>query len=129
MKDYIFLEIDDVVKLHDAYIKRYGGLSGIRDKGLLESAMLAPQVTFDNNYLLEDIFLMAATYIHGIIKNHPFVDGNKRTGTFTAVIFLELNDILITFDKDELWQLGVSTATSKMSLEQIAAFFRSKMSN
>ena len=72
-------------------------------------------------YLFNDCFSMAAVYAHGIIKNHPFIDGNKRSGILAALLFLEINGYQPIFDNKELVELGIDIATNKISLEQLAA--------
>lgn len=75
--DIIFLTTDTVLHVHEAQIALFGGVPGVRDHRLLESAVLAPQATFGSAYLHTDIFAMATAYMHGIIKNHPFFDGKR----------------------------------------------------
>ena len=83
-----FLTLDDVIEIHGEMIARYGGSDGIRDKGLLESAVATPQASFGGDYVHTDVFEMAAAYLFHIVKNHPFIDGNKRTGAMAAFVFL-----------------------------------------
>lgn len=92
MVEIIFLTMPMVTYMHDFFVKQFGGSLGIRDQGLLESALMAPQATFNGAYLHKDIFSMAAAYAYGIIKNHPFIDGNKRTGITAALVFLRYNN-------------------------------------
>lgn len=86
-----FLTILQVEKIQHTSISTYGGDFGIRDRGLLESAVLTPQQKFSGNYLHTDIYQMAAAYLFHLCKNHPFVDGNKRAAAMTAIIFLDVN--------------------------------------
>ena len=72
----IFLETDDVLAVHAEQIERFGGADGVRDRGLLESALAQPMVTFGDNFLHEDLYAMAAAYLFHIVQNHPFIDGN-----------------------------------------------------
>jgi death-on-curing family protein len=90
-----FLSIEDVISLHDMQLVRFGGAAGIRDQGLLESAVGMPQASFGGDYLHGDLFAMAAAYGFHIAQNQAFVDGNKRTGLLSAIVFLDLNGILI----------------------------------
>lgn len=85
-----FLDIHDVLRIHEDQIERYGGSAGLRDPGLLASAVETPRSTFDGKLLHDDLFEIAAAYLFHIVNNHPFVDGNKRTGTAAALIFLDL---------------------------------------
>jgi death-on-curing protein len=86
-----FLSLDEVIEIHRDMIERYGGSTGIRDMGLLQSAVAMPQASFGSEFLHADLFEMAAAYLFRIVQNHPFIDGNKRVGTATAMVFLELN--------------------------------------
>lgn len=81
-----FLSISEVIEIHENEIKEAGGLSGIRDRNSLESAVAAPQASFGNDFLM-DLFEMAATYLNSIAMNHPFFDGNKRTALASSVTF------------------------------------------
>lgn len=80
---------ETVLALHEQLLARFGGLSGIRDEGLLDSALARPRHRFD--YGKTDVTELAAAYAYGLVKNHPFLDGNKRIGFAVAVLFLELN--------------------------------------
>jgi death-on-curing protein len=74
----LFLDIDRVLRTHRSLIERYGGAEGIRDVGLLHSAIAMPQASFGGEFLHKNLFEMAAAYLYHIVQNHPFVDGNKR---------------------------------------------------
>lgn len=124
MKNILFLNIEEVIKIHAHQIALFGGLPGIRDYNLLESALYTPQSTFDGNYLHQDIFAMAAAYGFHLIKNHPFVDGNKRTGIICPVLFLEYNDYEIEISQKKLFDIAISLATSKLSINQFALFLK-----
>jgi len=119
-----FLTIDDILEIHKDQIKRYGGSLEIRDIGLLQSAVAMPSATFDGEYLHQDIYYMAAAYLFHITQNHPFVDGNKRTGAVTSLVFLEINDITIEVLEEELEELVIKVATSQIGKEGIADFLR-----
>ena len=121
-----FLGPAQIMAIHSHQISAYGGLHGIRDHKLLESAVNYPQAMFAQEYLHHNIYCMAAAYMYAITKNHPFLDGNKRTGIATAILFLERNDILIEATIDELFELAISTATSKNTESDIALFFEQK---
>ena len=124
-----FLTQDEVLLAHATQIERHGGSSGIRDMGLLESALAMPRASFGGIYLHGDIYAMAAAYLFHIVSNHPFVDGNKRTGTVAALTFLDLNgywfDVKDDFNIDTaLETLVLSVACGETGKEEIAAFFR-----
>ena len=105
-------------------VEKYGGSMGIRDAGLLHSAVAMPQASFGGEFLHKDLFEMAAAYLFHIVQNHPFVDGNKRAGAASAIIFLEMNDIELHADEDGLVDLTLSVACGEVGKEAIADFFR-----
>jgi len=82
-----FLKLQRVLQIHESQIESFGGSSGIRDLGLLKSALAMPQASFGGTYLHADLYEMAAAYLFHIVSNHPFLDGNKRTGTAVALFF------------------------------------------
>jgi death-on-curing protein len=89
MKELIWIEKQDCLAFHSQLLARFGGLDGIRDEGLLDSALSRPLQLL--SYGTPTPFDLAACYAHGIVKNHPFLDGNKRSGLMAAALFLELN--------------------------------------
>ncbi len=89
MKEPVWVLREVVLTLHDALLAEYGGPPGIRDEALLDSALSRPQHIF--HYEDPDLFTLATAYIYGILKNHPFVDGNKRTAFMTGFVFLARN--------------------------------------
>jgi len=95
-----FLSFAEVLEIHRDQIERYGGKTGIRDLGLLQSALAMPAAGFGGRYLHGDLFEMAAAYLFHIVRNHPFVDGNKRTGAVAALVFLSLNGMEIEASED-----------------------------
>lgn len=117
--------LDEVVAIHQDQITRYGGVLGIRDSGLLQSALDQPRFSFDGQSVHADLFEMAAAYLFHITSNHPFIDGNKRVGLVAAVVFLRLNDLDITATNDELFDLTMRVAQSQATKNEIAEFFRS----
>ena len=120
----LFLDLDRVLRIHRSLIEAYGGIEGIRDIGLLHSAISMPQASFGGSFLHKDLFEMAAAYLYHITQNHPFLDGNKRTGAATAVVFLAMNDIDLEADEDALVELTLTVAEGKTGKQQIADFFR-----
>lgn len=121
-----FITFAEVKMIHVDQINRYGGMHGLRDENLLDSAVNYPRMTFDQKYLQPDIYYMAAGYMCSIIKNHPFIDGNKRTGFIVAILFLANNNIFIAADQDELFNLTIAIAESKISEKEVAIFFKKK---
>jgi death-on-curing protein len=121
----VFLILDDILESHQNQIDTYGGSHGIRDIGLLESAIAQPEASFGGQYLHADIFEMAAAYFYHLVMNHPFVDGNKRVGLEAALIFLEINDEGSIANDDELVDLVLKTTVGQIGKREIAEFFRS----
>lgn len=126
MKKIKFLKTSEVLQIYEYQVADLGGLCGVRSIELLDSAIYASQATFGKKFLYDDIFVMAAAYAHGIIKNHPFVDGNKRTGMLVAIVFLELNGVVVKFKRDELYDVGIAIAQSQMNIDNIAELLRKR---
>lgn len=110
-------------------LRLFGGADGVRDLGLLESAIRNAEATFGGVFLHQDLFEMAAAYLYGICRNHPFVDGNKRTAVTSALVFLEMNEIWVESNDDELYALVIATAEARVDKSEIAAFLREHVSN
>ncbi len=121
----LFLTLDDIIESHQNQIDTYGGSHGIRDIGLLESAIAQPEASFGGQYLHADIFEMAAAYVYHLVMNHPFVDGNKRVGLEAALIFLEMNNENLNASDEELVDLVLKTTAGQIGKRQIAEFFQS----
>jgi death-on-curing protein len=119
-----FLSLEDVLEIHLDQTSRYGGDSGIRDRGLLESAIAQPQAEFGGQLLHATVFDMAAAYMFHIVQNHPFVDGNKRTGAVAALVFLDVNDIEITAPTGSLYDVTLAVAQGAADKQALADFFR-----
>jgi death-on-curing protein len=115
-----FLELDEVLALHVDQIERYGGATGVRDLGLLESAVAAAQASFDGRYLHATFPEMAAAYLFHLAQNHPFVDGNERVAAASMVMFVYLNDRDIALDEDELVELTVGAASGEITKSAVA---------
>ncbi len=120
----LFLSLEEVLEIHHDQITRYGGTEGIRNLGLLLSALAVPQAGSGNQYYHTDLFEMAAAYLFHIIKNHPFVDGNKRTGVAAALVFLEINGIGIRASNEALVNSVLAVAEGKLQKGALAEFFR-----
>jgi death-on-curing protein len=113
-----WLDLRDVLAIQERQIARYGGLHGIRDHGLLESALARPQnlLAYGSPTLVE----MAAAYAAGISRNHAFIDGNKRAGFVAAVVFLEYNGYAFTASEAEATQTVLSLAAGELTEQQFA---------
>lgn len=120
----LFLSFAEAVEINQYQICHFGGAPGIRDVDLLRSALAVPSATFDGRFLHADLAEMAAAYLFHITENHSFVDGNKRTGTMAAIIFLDLNGYDFDAPDDELTETVISTASGKMTKAELASFFR-----
>lgn len=101
--------------MHDTLIERFGGASGLRDAGLLASALAAPQASFGGQYLNAGLPEMAASYLVGLIQNHPFVDGNKRTAYAVSATFLRLNGYRLGLSQDEKFELVLGVAEGRLN--------------
>jgi len=122
MSEPSFLTFDEVLSLHAEQIRLFGGASGIRDLALLQSALGSAEATFDGVFLHETIFAMAATYLYSVCRNHPFVDGNKRTAVATALTFLYLNGVGIDADEDAFYELVIGVAEGRVSKAAVTVF-------
>ena len=121
-----FLTLDEVVAIHRDQIERYGGSLGVRDWGLLRSAIAIPAATFGGQFLHTDLHEMAAAYLFHIVQNHPFIDGNKRVGAVAADVFLMLNEVKLIASNDQYAELVLATARGEMNQSAIAEFFRNQ---
>lgn len=120
----IWLTKHMVEAFHQESLARFGGADGLRDEGLPESALARPE----NIHAYEpdaDLFRFAAAYCSGIVKNHPFVDGNKRTGTLSAAVFLALNGVATEFDEPMIVAMIVGLAAGEISESELADWLRS----
>ena len=117
-EDCVHLSINTVREIHAEAIRRFGGLNGVRDENLLASAVLAPQSTFGGRSPYADLAEVAAAYLFYICKNHPFLDGNKRTAMMAAIVFLRFNEIEPKPDSHEWEKLMLDVASSKITRDQ-----------
>jgi len=118
----LFLTLDEVLSLHEEQVHLFGGSAGIRQIDLLHSTMGNVEATFDKVFLHETIFEMAAAYLYGICRNHPFVDGNKRTAVAAALAFLRMNDTKVRANEDEFYDLVIGVAEGRVSKAAVAVF-------
>jgi len=119
-----FLTLDEVLGIHSDQIRTYGGGSGVRDLELLRSALAMPETTFDGEYLHPTVFEMAGAYLFHIARNHPFVDGNKRTALMCALVFLGLNGERLEADPDELYRLVDGVAAGIVDKAEVTVFLK-----
>jgi death-on-curing protein len=125
-QDIRFLTVSEVIRIHDNELEAAGGLSGVRDLAALESAVDAPQATYDGNFLM-DIFDMAATYVNSLAGNHPFLDGNKRAALASALTFLFINGYEINeSSSEELADKTLDLVTRKISKSDFAQHLKER---
>jgi death-on-curing protein len=117
-----WIRLDETLVAHDMQLSEHGGASGIRDSGLLESALARPKNLFAYSSETATLPRLAAAYAVGIIRNHPFVDGNKRTALVVAFAFLKLNGIKITAPPEERYMTFLAVAAGELSEEDLAAW-------
>lgn len=115
-----YLTSEQVLAIHDQLIKRFGGLFGIRDIPLLESAVARPQSSFDGEDLYPTIFDKAAALLHSLLKNHAFIDGNKRTALASAGIFLKLNGYQLQNKHKEELEFALQVENENLNFEEIS---------
>ncbi len=115
-----FLQIAEILEIHQILIDLFGGMPGIRDEGLLESALSQPQATFFGELLHPTIHEQAAAYLYHIAKNHPFLDGNKRTAYGAMETFLRLNGCNINLSNEQAYNMVMQVAQGEMSKEALS---------
>lgn len=120
------ITLKDVLRFHELSIKKFGGSLGLRDEGYLQSATERPIVTFGGEYLYPSPFEKAAAILESILKNHPFVDGNKRTAFLACDATFGLHNLIFTLSEDESYQFVINVATSQLSFEMVVDFLKSK---
>nr|WP_326184704.1 type II toxin-antitoxin system death-on-curing family toxin [uncultured Oscillibacter sp.] len=115
----IRLTTAQVILLHQDLISETGGMDGLRDEGLLDSALNMPFQTFDGQPLYPSVQQKAARLCHSLVKNHPFIDGNKRVGVHVMLVFLAVNGIELTYTQEELIDMGLSLAAGELTYEAV----------
>ncbi|MES2504485.1 MAG: type II toxin-antitoxin system death-on-curing family toxin [Myxococcota bacterium] len=123
-----FLTLDQVLVLHQMQIELFGGIGGVKDEGLLRSALAQPESGFNGVYFHEELYDMASAYLFHLVKNHAFIDGNKRIAAITAAVFLEVNGLTVIADEKEFEKIVMDAAQSLLTKKQIADFFRKNAS-
>ncbi len=124
-----YLTLQQVLRLHDAAIEKFGGLKGVRDPNLLLSSIESPMAAMFGNDLYPTIYDKAAVYLFNIARNHPFNDGNKRTGCGAAYLFLRINKKRILFDDEVYEEFVIKVANGKKTKEEIAYFLKNGIEN
>lgn len=119
-----FVEIEEALRIHKRQVDRFGGDDGIRDRGLLESALAMPRAMFAGQFVHEDLAAMAGAYLYHLCKNHCFVDGNKRVALAVALYFLVRNGELLDTDSGTLQEKVLAVASGKMDKDELTAYLR-----
>lgn len=119
-----FLTLAEVLEIHSNQIELYGGTHGVRDLHLLQSALAQPEASFGGAWLHEDIFEMAAAYAFHICQNHPFLDGNKRTALATALLFLDINGVILLDPRQKLLDAMYGISESRLSKKEFVGILR-----
>jgi death-on-curing protein len=119
-----FLSLTELLEIHQDQVERYGGTSGIRDIELLKSALGIPAATYSGEFLHTDVYEMAAAYLFHLVKNHPFLDGNKRVGAVAALIFLSLNGYDFDAPEDDFADMVLAVARGELDKAEVAVFIR-----
>lgn len=114
-----------ILMLHSMLIAKFGGMDGLRDEGLLESAINTPFQTFDGRELYPTVVEKAARLGYGLIHNHPFMDGNKRIGTHTMLVFLDINNITLSYEEDDLIDTILRVASGDMNSGELLEWLKS----
>lgn len=115
---------EDILLLHELSIEKYGGSQGIRDIGLLESAIARPFQTFAGEDLYPSIIEKAAALIESLVINHPFIDGNKRTGAVAMIAFIENEGIVFSAENEDFYNFVLTISTGERSFDEIVKWLR-----
>lgn len=119
-----FIDLDNVILFHKKIVNKTGGSDGVRDLGLIESALNRGAMTFDGRELYEGTEMKISVITHGLIRNHGFIDGNKRIGVAVMILLLKLNNILIRYSQQELIALGLGVAEGKFNENDILSWIK-----
>jgi death-on-curing protein len=118
------ISVEQAIEIHEIVVKAFGGSMGVRDLGALESALARPFQTFGDEDLYPDFFTKAAAIAESIIINHPFIDGNKRTGYVLMEAILRLGNLKITATNDDLYNFVISISTGEKKFEEIVEWLK-----
>lgn len=122
-----YVSLEDALAIHELSIHRYGGIEGTRDEGLLASALAQPQQTFDGEELYPSLAEKAARYAFGIVNNHPFADGNKRTGAAVLAVFLRANGVRFKPRLSDMQAQIIALADGSLSYDELVAWIEQQL--
>jgi death-on-curing protein len=114
-----FITLDEAIIFHNMLIDIFGGMHGTRDLGLLNSALNQPHISFEGKPFYADYASIAAVYMFHVVKNHPFIDGNKRTGALLALVFLRYNNCAFQLTLTDLYDLALKVAASDITKDDL----------
>ena len=120
----ILLTVDEIIKIHSLLCRKTGGSDGLRDRGLLESAVYSAEMTFGDAEIYPTLFEKCARLCYALTSNHPFADGNKRIGILVMLTTLRLNNAVLKFTQEELIILSLSLASGKLSYENVLSWIK-----
>ena len=120
------LSAAQILALHQALLRAFGGRRGLRDRGALDASLARPFATFDGEDLYPDAASKAAALMHSLVSNHPFVDGNKRVGAAAAELFLEVNGWSLHAGDDDLEGITLAVARGEVAAEELAIWLRQR---
>jgi death on curing protein len=123
----VYLSVEQLLALHALQIKRYGGSAGLRDRGALEAAAARPTMTFGGEDLYPDLSDKAAALMHSLVRNHPFVDGNKRVGAHAVVLFLVANGFEPLVSSDELTAITLAVARGEVEAQALSIWLKQRI--
>jgi len=115
----MILTVDEIIRLHTTLTMRTGGSDGLRDRGLLESAVYSAETSFGGQEIYPTVAEKAARLLFALVSNHPFVDGNKRIGVLVMLVTLRLNGIALRYTQAELIELGLSAASGELDYDAV----------
>ena len=127
MQDIRFIELEEALRIHKRQVDRFGGDDGVRDRGLLESALAVPRASFGGALVHEDVIAMAGAYLFHLCKNHPFMDGNKRVALAVTLYFLRRNGLSLEVEDQSLQEHVLAVASGQMSKDQVTAYLRERL--
>ncbi len=123
----VYFSVEQLLRLHEKQIQKFGGSPGLRERGGLESAAARPAMTFDGEDLYIDLPAKAAALLHSLVMNHPFLDGNKRVGAAAAELSVLLNDAILDATDAEMEKTTLAVARGEMDVEPLTIWFRQRI--
>jgi len=127
MEDFVWLSRTLIMRIHDRQILEHGGTSGVRDAGLLDSALARPRHVHAYGGSEVDAAALAAAYASGVSRNHPFLDGNKRTAAVACELFLEINGFVLLAEDAELYPIFLGLAAGEIDEDELAEWLRARV--